>query len=160
MDDDIKMAGPLDTPSRLAAPFSPIIERPPSPSKPLPPPPGNTTNDALQQLIEVLSHLGQQPPPPQPSSVVGGILFCCMACLHRGVLVCRILWIGWGYILLKIAYFYDQNDGTFISVPILEDKIRKLLVLCLHIFDFLNSSSYGAIYISLESHFHVEYNAS
>src|SRR5260370_32611356 len=27
-------------------------------------------------------------------------------------------------------------------------------------FDFLNSSSYGAIYISLESHFHVEYNAS
>src|SRR5260370_39741951 len=83
-----------------------------------------------------------------------------MACLHRGVLVCRILWIGWGYILRRRAYFYDQNDGTFILVPILEDEIRKLPVLCLCIFDFLNSSSYGAIYISLESHFHVEYNAS
>ncbi len=58
----------LDTPSRLAPPFSPIIERPPSPSKPLPPPPANTTNDALQQLIKVLSRLGQQPP-SQPSSI-------------------------------------------------------------------------------------------
>src|SRR5260370_34911106 len=70
-----------------------------------------------------------------------------MAYLHRGVLVCRILWIGWGYILRRRAYFYNQNDGTFISVLILEDEIRKLPVLCLHIFYFLNSSSYGAIYI-------------
>src|SRR5260370_41216173 len=31
--------------------------------------------------------------------IVGRILFCCMAHLHRGVLICRILWIGWGYIL-------------------------------------------------------------
>src|SRR5260370_40125621 len=58
MDDDIDMAPPPDTPSRLAPPFSPIIERPPSPSKPLPPPPANTTNEALQQPIKPLSHLG------------------------------------------------------------------------------------------------------
>src|SRR5260370_13915237 len=67
MDNNIKTAGLPDTPSRLVPPFSPIIERPPSPSKPLPPPPANMKNDALQQLIEVLSHLGQQPPPQPPS---------------------------------------------------------------------------------------------
>src|SRR6266478_3133916 len=68
MDDVIEMVAPLDTPSRLAPPFSPIIKRPPSPSKPLPPPPANMTNEALQQLIKGLSHLGQQPP-SQPSSI-------------------------------------------------------------------------------------------
>src|SRR5260370_40803885 len=68
MDDDIEMVGLLDTPSRLVPPFSPIIKRPPSPSKPLPPPPANMTNEALQQLIKALSCLGQQPT-SQPSSV-------------------------------------------------------------------------------------------
>src|SRR5260370_32074187 len=68
MDDDIETAAALDTPSRLVPTFSPIIERPPSPSKPLPPPPANMTNEALQQLIKALSHLGQQPP-SQPSFV-------------------------------------------------------------------------------------------
>src|SRR5258708_8416548 len=32
------------------------------------------------------------------------------------------------------AGFYDHNSTTFNSVPILEAEIRKLLVLCLHIF--------------------------
>src|SRR5260370_36599074 len=68
MDDNIKTVGLPDTPSRLAPPFSPIIKRPPSPSKPLPPLPANMTNEALQQLIEPLSCLGQQPP-SQPSSI-------------------------------------------------------------------------------------------
>src|SRR5260370_41735061 len=30
-------------------------------------------------------------------SVVGGILVCYRACLHRGVLICEILRIEWGY---------------------------------------------------------------
>src|SRR5260370_26366753 len=30
-------------------------------------------------------------------SAVGGILVCYRACLHRGVLICEILWIEWGY---------------------------------------------------------------
>jgi len=33
----------------------------------------------------------------------------------------------------KKANSYDQNGGTFISVPILEDEIWKLPVICLHI---------------------------
>src|SRR5260370_26836880 len=31
---------------------------------------------------------------------VGGILFCYTACLHRGSLICKILWIQWGYNIL------------------------------------------------------------
>src|SRR5260370_13782718 len=57
MDDNIEMVAPPDTPSRLAPPFSPIIKRPPSPSKPLPPPPANTTNKALPHLIQLFSFL-------------------------------------------------------------------------------------------------------
>src|SRR5260370_25472202 len=42
-------------------------------------------------------------------NVVGGILFCCMAHLHRGVLICRILWIGWGLCLMMKSQFLCEE---------------------------------------------------
>ena len=65
-----------------------------------------------------------------------------------------------GIVSHKKELVHNQNDATFISIPILGDKIRKLLGFLFTYFHSLSfASCYGMIYGSLESLFHVEYKA-
>ena len=57
----------------------------------------------------------------------------------------RFLWSKWCYI-----YIHTYTGGQ-------DPEVASSLFTY---FDFLSSSSYGMIYMSLESHFHVEYKAS